>query len=912
MRDTTLHLLLVGDAASMPLVTAAGPSDDGWHVRLVPRLGDAMAALHEAHHDVVLLALDLPDSRGLDTLRELVDRHPGVPVVVLTDTDDDGLVARAVAGGAQAVVVQQSTSPGTLRRTITQAVERQQLLEAIRASGRHSQILVELAQEALVDPQPDRVADLVVRALRRATDRAAHAVVLAQRHDRLTPVAPSYLRHQSDHVTRRDLALPAGRRPGVPCHHDRPRLSRAARRMLEVDGESPAACALSVDIDAHDDAAAGDLHLTLLAVAHRPEVLDDETTRFVTSLAAMVAMALRRHRAEAALVERVKELTALAGLTRALEHATTAADVATTTASRLVPAMQWPEHARAEVLVDDARVSAGGEGAARTSLSTDLVSDGRWRGRLTVGYTTDLPFLDEEQALLDAMAEAITIWLHREHATSSLRASEERFRLIAESAQDVVYRVMLEPEVDVEYLNPAIEDVLGLSRDVAMKDPMAIVRRCHPDDMATITLATLGDGATHTSRVRARHTDGHWVTIEDRRTGILVDGRLVGVQGIARDVTARQRSETALRQALEQQRRANEELQAVNTRKSLFLQTASHELRTPLTSLMGYSRTLRSLWGRLDEAQIAHFLDRLTLNADRLDRLVTDLLDLERARRGLVEVQPRRVDVAALVRELASMLASDDTPVEVRGRPEVVVSVDPGLVDRIVTNLVDNVRRHTPPGTPAILDVEHQDDRLVLTVDDTGPGIDPAIRDRVLLPFEQGPAAAVEPSPGLGIGLALVHQMAVAMRGHLELQDRPGGGSRVVVSLPLGPDQPPLPRIAMYSAMGPPDPADAAAHLVREALHAVMHTTCPEELTGSLMSFVYLLGGDVSTDATTPGALDHDLSLGTADPILVVPPSDELRHAQMRRWLPFLIDAARLQAGALGRPDGRVTGSAAS
>lgn len=216
-----------------------------------------------------------------------------------------------------------------------------------------------------------------------------------------------------------------------------------------------------------------------------------------------------------------------------------------------------------------------------------------------------------------------------------------------------------------------------------------------------------------------------------------------------------------------------------------FLTAISHELRTPLTSIVGVGHTLR----RAEAAGLAphrrdELLGGLVRNADRLDQLLSDLLDVDRLSRGILEARRSEVDVPALVRNVTERTdASDRHPIVLEIAEPLFAQVDGPMVERILENLVGNAAKHTPPGTSITVTAEAVGEDLLLTVSDRGPGIPEGLRDSVFEPFRRGPTAPSH-APGSGIGLSLVARFADLHRGKAWVESRSGGGARFRVSLP--------------------------------------------------------------------------------------------------------------------------------
>jgi two-component system sensor histidine kinase KdpD len=216
--------------------------------------------------------------------------------------------------------------------------------------------------------------------------------------------------------------------------------------------------------------------------------------------------------------------------------------------------------------------------------------------------------------------------------------------------------------------------------------------------------------------------------------------------------------------------------------KNMFLQAVSHDLRTPLAAILGLAITLERSDIELPREETHDLARRIAANARKLDRMVTDLLDLDRLARGIVEPRRYPTDVGALVTRVV-----EESELMAMGRvrldaPEIVVPVDAAKVERIVENLLANTLRHTAPGTPVSVRVEPAEGGVLLVVEDEGPGIPEEMREAVFEPFRQGPDAP-EHSPGVGVGLTLVRRFAELHGGRAWVEDRAGGGASFRVFL---------------------------------------------------------------------------------------------------------------------------------
>jgi signal transduction histidine kinase len=174
----------------------------------------------------------------------------------------------------------------------------------------------------------------------------------------------------------------------------------------------------------------------------------------------------------------------------------------------------------------------------------------------------------------------------------------------------------------------------------------------------------------------------------------------------------------------------------------------------------------------------------LVAQARRLEHLLSDLLDVDRLRHGLVHVTLEPTDVTSLVeRTVAAVETLEGNRISLSA-DEIVAEVDAAKLERIVDNLVTNAVKHTPSGTDVFVSVSAGSGRLLLRVDDSGHGVPDELKQQIFEPFVR--VNGTGGAPGTGIGLALVAQFASLQGGKAWVEDRPGGGASFRVSLPLG------------------------------------------------------------------------------------------------------------------------------
>ena len=222
-------------------------------------------------------------------------------------------------------------------------------------------------------------------------------------------------------------------------------------------------------------------------------------------------------------------------------------------------------------------------------------------------------------------------------------------------------------------------------------------------------------------------------------------------------------------------------LQEADELERNFLLTVSHELRTPLTAIRGHVEALREGIASDPEAQAAS-LEVIEAETARLERLVGDVLDLAKLNARRFTVLREEVDMRRLLDQAYSAFSEEARRREIEytqkmnGAPVLVSDGDRLL--QIISNLLANAFRWTPDGGRIQLELSSENGKVAVAVSDSGPGIDPASRERIFRPFWS------RDGRGTGLGLAISRELALALGGELDLESTPGAGSRFELLLP--------------------------------------------------------------------------------------------------------------------------------
>jgi len=255
------------------------------------------------------------------------------------------------------------------------------------------------------------------------------------------------------------------------------------------------------------------------------------------------------------------------------------------------------------------------------------------------------------------------------------------------------------------------------------------------------------------------------------------------------EIADRKRAEAQLRVALEAERVARAAAEAALRSRDEFLATASHELRTPITVLSGQAQlALRRLsrYGHLEPERAARTFEAINGQADKLARLVGQLLDLSRLEAGKLKLEPERTDLALLVEQVVSNARdwSDQHPISLDSPTSLEAEVDALRLEQVLTNLLDNAIKYSPDGGGIDVRLARGVDGSVeLAVRDHGLGIAPEQRDQIFERFYQAHGNGYR--SGMGLGLHISREIVELHGGQIRAEFPADAGTRFVVRLPM-------------------------------------------------------------------------------------------------------------------------------
>jgi two-component system sensor histidine kinase/response regulator len=364
----------------------------------------------------------------------------------------------------------------------------------------------------------------------------------------------------------------------------------------------------------------------------------------------------------------------------------------------------------------------------------------------------------------------------REHATAGLRESEERFRQLAETVDQVFFLTDV-LNGRILYVSPAYEKIWGRTCDSLYKDPALFIYAVHPEDKH-LAQEELSTRENHDSIYRIIRPDNTIRWINCRVFPVMdEDGHVYRMAGLAEDITRRLGLEKELENALEVA------IESVRL-KSEFLANMSHEIRTPMNGVIGMTGLL--LDTELDKDQ-RDFANTIHSSADSLLTIINDILDFSKIEAGKLEFEILDFDLRSAVEDAVELLADRALeknielaslipckfPTSLRG--------DPGRLRQVLTNLVSNAVKFTEHGEVIVRAAKEVETDTSITVrfsvSDTGIGISPTAQKNLFQAFVQADGSTTRRYGGTGLGLCISKQLVELMNGEIGITSTPGEGS---------------------------------------------------------------------------------------------------------------------------------------
>ena len=431
------------------------------------------------------------------------------------------------------------------------------------------------------------------------------------------------------------------------------------------------------------------------------------------------------------------------------------------------------------------------EGTVSAAVFVPIMSKNRFMGMMMVGSPKPHRFSKDEIDLLMAFGSQLGVALDNVQLYEEVREGKVYIENLVENAGDAVISIDLQ-DLILSW-NRGAEVIFGYRKeDVVGKGLGILIPEAYPEESEEIRTKVQQMGVIRNLEARRKRKDGVIVDVALTVSPIYDNaGRIIGYLHMSKDITEKKRHEQRLKE--------------LDKMKSDFVSNVSHELRTPLTAIKGsVDNMLDGITGYLNEKQ-TRYLTRIKSNADRLTRLINNILDLSTIEAGKIDLKPAQLSLVALAREVTEimrpMAAEKLISLEVASLDAPVSAwVDRDKIVQVLMNLIGNAVKFTPPDGKVTVAIEQNGNGWVqVSVQDTGPGILPEEAKKIFAKFYQIAQLSKQKTKGTGLGLAISKSLVEMHGGKIWLESHVGRGSTFSFTVPA---EPPVQAEAPASTVG--------------------------------------------------------------------------------------------------------------
>lgn len=427
----------------------------------------------------------------------------------------------------------------------------------------------------------------------------------------------------------------------------------------------------------------------------------------------------------------------------------------------------------------------------RAVICVPLLKAGRFVAAMAVHQAAPRRWTPGEAELLTHVASRCWESIERTRVSRTLSESEAKFRQLADAMPQIVFSA--DPDGNVDYFNRQWYEYTGLPEGMSGFESWKAV---HTEEglrrVAEAWPRALHTGQPYEIEYPLRRHDGKYRWHLGRALPIRdASGKVVRWFGTNTDIHDRKQTEQALAASLEAEQEARSQAELASRMKDEFLATLSHELRTPLNAILGWSHMMRR--ENVTPEQLARGADVIERNARSQAQIIEDLLDMSAIISGKVRLDvAERIDLPAIVAAAIETTrpAADAKRIEVRGEIDPLelthIGGDPNRLQQVVWNLLSNAIKFTPDSGRVTVRVARVDDRVEISVADTGEGIGVDFLPYVFDRFRQADATTTRRHGGLGLGLSIVKQLVELHGGSVRVESAgKGKGTTFFVTLPV-------------------------------------------------------------------------------------------------------------------------------
>jgi len=402
----------------------------------------------------------------------------------------------------------------------------------------------------------------------------------------------------------------------------------------------------------------------------------------------------------------------------------------------------------------------------------------------------------------------INRWLdEKERAEQAARASQERLASVTAASADAILSLDLAGRI--ETWNQGAAQMFGYPADQMLGQPLTHL--LGSGESAEVTLRWLTHevqraGAIRGYELAVHDAAGRDVNVELTMTNLAGAGHLAaGLSVILRDVTERKRRMAEIQrlnaglseqvaertrelgEKVEQLARANAELHKLDQTRNEFVSLVSHQIRAPLTNVRGAVERMGTDCGAINPTCHRMFTV-INEQSQRLDHLVREVLNAERLEAGELVLHREPISILPVVRQVAEHMQARSTPraLHLPTKPGLpLVLADRDRVAEVLTNLLDNADKYSPPGAPIAVEVRADEVEVIVAVRDAGRGLPPGSLDHIFEKFYRADSSDSQPAYGYGLGLYVCRRLIEAHGGRIWAENQAQGGAVFSFALPV-------------------------------------------------------------------------------------------------------------------------------
>jgi PAS domain S-box-containing protein len=390
------------------------------------------------------------------------------------------------------------------------------------------------------------------------------------------------------------------------------------------------------------------------------------------------------------------------------------------------------------------------------------------------------PVFDSEANVIN-----IAVWVieftKRKQAVDALKASEEKFRELAENIDDVFW---ISRGKEILYISPAFEKIFGRSCESIYNRPQSFLEAIHPEDLTRVFKSLRSEKykkeGIFNEEYRIIHTDGSVVWISARTFPIFKNGKLIRTAGIAEDISLRKKAEEVIQMALRKEK-------GLSGLKSRFISLVSHEFRTPLGLILSSTELLEIYGDKWGEEKKSEHFGRIKKAVENLTSLLTDVMTISKEDSGLLKVMPIQIELVSFLKEIIEEAKSsaEECPTIYfnTSNTKISITADEKLLRHIFLNLLSNAIKYTAIEKNIFVKLSKENDLVLCEVADEGIGIEKEDMKEIFDPFSRG--RNIGKVGGSGLGLAIVRKAIDLHYGKISFNSKPGKGTSFIVELPV-------------------------------------------------------------------------------------------------------------------------------